>query len=456
MPSFRTLRRTGIAVSSGSIVGLGTITIDVGGTAEVVTVTAETPLVQTASGERSFTVVTSVGEQPAAQQPHLRFAARRWRPASVVTPGAPGSRRARGGGAGQLHARWRDGDGSRHQSPGTRSAWNRWRKVKVVTLDVPGGIRAVGGPPDQRGHQERDQSVPRSLYEGRAQLEVERERQTNMSTVIPNRSKTNRTTAFRWAVRRPTRRPEQALLLLQCGFNPRTFGGDVNRYRVPTLLERQGDFSQTRDNNGNLYPFIKDPLVAGICSAADTRACFQDGGVVGRIPANRLYPTGMNILKWWPAPNIAQPAGQAYNFESVDPEVPSARLSAGHPHRLSADADHPRQLQVPRVSTTVKVIPGTIPGFNDTQEHDFGIWLPAGTFNWTMNSTMFLEASLAPTSTIRKGARSPAANQNYCRTGLSVTSAGNRIRQDSAPSRTCFPMPRCSTRTRSPTGCSSR
>src|SRR5688500_2072473 len=55
MSSFRTLRQTGVAVSPGSIIALGNITIDVGGQQEVVTVRAETPLVQTASGERSFT-----------------------------------------------------------------------------------------------------------------------------------------------------------------------------------------------------------------------------------------------------------------------------------------------------------------------------------------------------------------------------------------------------------------
>ena len=43
MPSFRTLRRTGLAVSPGSIVALGPIVIEVGGQQEVVTVTAETP-----------------------------------------------------------------------------------------------------------------------------------------------------------------------------------------------------------------------------------------------------------------------------------------------------------------------------------------------------------------------------------------------------------------------------
>jgi len=65
MASFRPLRRTGVVVSSGSIVALGTITIEVGGTTEVLTVTAETPLVQTASGERSFTVTT----EPVANLP---------------------------------------------------------------------------------------------------------------------------------------------------------------------------------------------------------------------------------------------------------------------------------------------------------------------------------------------------------------------------------------------------
>src|SRR5262249_27887449 len=78
-------------------------------------------------------------------------------------------------------------------------------------------------------------------------------------------------------------------------YAPRTGGGDVVRYRMPTVLERQGDFSQTFDNTGALFPYVKDPLVTGTCSAASQAACFQSGGVVGRIPADRLYPTGLNV-----------------------------------------------------------------------------------------------------------------------------------------------------------------
>ena len=34
--------------------------------------------------------------------------------------------------------------------------------------------------------------------------------------------------------------------------------GSIARFRVPTLAERAGDFSQSRDNNGNIYNLIRD------------------------------------------------------------------------------------------------------------------------------------------------------------------------------------------------------
>ena len=55
--------------------------------------------------------------------------------------------------------------------------------------------------------------------------------------------------------------------------------------RVPTALERAGDFSQSVDNSGNPYPYIRDYTTGLPCNASDTRGCFQDGGVLGRIPA---------------------------------------------------------------------------------------------------------------------------------------------------------------------------
>ena len=76
--------------------------------------------------------------------------------------------------------------------------------------------------------------------------------------------------------------------------NPRTRSADIINYRMPTLLERKGDFSQTTDNDGNPYPYIKDPLMAGQLQ------CGEPGGVLrGRRrarpdPAESAVSAGLN------------------------------------------------------------------------------------------------------------------------------------------------------------------
>jgi hypothetical protein len=91
--------------------------------------------------------------------------------------------------------------------------------------------------------------------------------------------------------------------------------------RVPTAAEKTGDFSSTKDGSGNQI-FIKDPLLSGTCSATVQIACFRDGGVVNKIPANRLYSPGVAILNLFPQPNTS---GSNYNYTS---QVPS-----GYPRR---------------------------------------------------------------------------------------------------------------------------
>ena len=69
---------------------------------------------------------------------------------------------------------------------------------------------------------------------------------------------------------------------------------------MPTVLERQGDFSQSVDSSGNPFPYIRDYTTGLPCSASDTRGCFQDGGVLGRIPASRHYAPGLAALNIYP------------------------------------------------------------------------------------------------------------------------------------------------------------
>jgi hypothetical protein len=88
--------------------------------------------------------------------------------------------------------------------------------------------------------------------------------------------------------------------------------------RVPTALERAGDFSKSLDASGNPFPFVRDYTTGLPCTAADTRGCFQDGGVLGRIPANRLYQPGLAVLNIYPQANLTG-AGAGLNFTSQDP-----------------------------------------------------------------------------------------------------------------------------------------
>jgi hypothetical protein len=87
--------------------------------------------------------------------------------------------------------------------------------------------------------------------------------------------------------------------------------------RVPTALERQGDFSQSVDASGNPWPYIRDYTTGLPCGPNDTRGCFQDGGVVGRIPQDRLYPSGINALSIYPMPNFD--GGSGINYRSQTP-----------------------------------------------------------------------------------------------------------------------------------------
>jgi carboxypeptidase family protein/TonB-dependent receptor-like protein len=87
--------------------------------------------------------------------------------------------------------------------------------------------------------------------------------------------------------------------------------------RVPTALERRGDFSQSVDASGNPFPYIRDYQTGLPCTAADTRGCFQDGGVLGRIPQSRLYQPGLAVLGIYPTANFT--AGSGINFTSQNP-----------------------------------------------------------------------------------------------------------------------------------------
>ena len=89
---------------------------------------------------------------------------------------------------------------------------------------------------------------------------------------------------------------------------------------VPTAAERMGDFSNLRDESGNLIP-IYDPL-----STSQTGVDTKGNPVYGRTPVScdgrmnvicpsMLNPTSVKLLNLWPMPNAAgQPFTNVNNF----------------------------------------------------------------------------------------------------------------------------------------------
>ena len=98
MPSFRMLKRSGVVVNPGSRVVVGTLTLEIGGASESVTVIAESPIIQAASGERSFTISPSaVANLPLANRSYDALLG--MAPGVNSTPGAltPATRLGGGG-----------------------------------------------------------------------------------------------------------------------------------------------------------------------------------------------------------------------------------------------------------------------------------------------------------------------------------------------------------------------
>ena len=446
LPSFKTLNRTGVKVSPGSTITLGALTIDVGGASETVNVKGEAPLIQAATGEKSFSIDP---EQAAA----LPLANRSYIALLLLAPGvnvdpsalasqlttgssqatAPTSRLGGGGGDNYMV------DGVTTMDPGvnrpaTRISSESVSEVKVDTFGYQAEYGRSSGLQINAVTKSGTNQFHGSFYD------VERHSsfgyansKTNILNGDPKTTGDQRD--WGWSVGGPVGKPggvNKLFFYYNQEFNPRITGNAVTRYRMPTALERQGDFSQSTDNLGNLYPYIKNPSVTGTCSAASQAACFADGGVLGRIPAASLYQTGLNILKWWPAPNCpAECPGwtstSAYNWQSTYPSVkllgwqPVIRADYAPTQKLRGNFKY-QQYQQP-----TGTIPGIIRGWNDSTQDDFGVYTWSGVVDYTLNHSTFLEGSMGRNTHHQEGCSIVGGDPNWCITGDPVNPISNRL-----------------------------
>jgi hypothetical protein len=402
MEGFKTTSRKGIKVSGADRVAVPSLTLEVGGAAETVNVTAESPLVQSSSGERSF----AISQEQIENLPinHGNFIS-----LTQLTPGVQNGGNSAGatriGGAGQNNIMM-DGisamdTGNNGQmlslniesiaevkvlTQGYAAEFGRSSGLQITAVTKSGTNRFRGGVYDLLT--DSDWNTKRKLDELNGDPKAVAESKTlgySIGGPVGKPGGSNKLFFFYSHEYRPT--------------NNAINNGNPIRLRVPTALERAGDFSQTLDNNGALFNLIKDPAIAGgVCSTANTSGCFQDGGVLGKIPANRLYPLGQAILSRYPAPNRDQTPSTNYNYElgGAGAPLPSVEQLTQQPalrldYQLSSKVRVNWKYSGQRARALT--VPGNIPGFTDVLTPYPFITNYAVTGNYTITPTTFLEAT---------------------------------------------------------------
>src|SRR4029079_3497338 len=273
MSSFKTLKRSGLAVSPGSTIAVGTLTIEIGGTTEVVTVKGETPIVQTATGEKSLSIDPMMAAAlPLNNRSYVALLV--LAPGVSVDPNAlasqlttgsantnPPATRIGGGGDGNFMV-----DGVTTMDPGVNRPASRISseaisKVQVDTLGYQAEYGRASGLQINAVTKSGTNQFHGSLYDTERHSDWGN---ANSKTNILNGDPENLIDErdWGWAIGGPVGEAggnNKLFFYYNQEFNPRTVGNRVFRYRVPTELERAGDFSKTTDNQGNPFPFIKNP-----------------------------------------------------------------------------------------------------------------------------------------------------------------------------------------------------
>jgi hypothetical protein len=331
MDGFRTVRHTGVRVSGADRVGVPMITLEAGAIAETVTVTAESALVQTQSAERSYAVATE-------QIENLPFVRGNFINVVQFTPGVilggqggAGTAAAAGatrlGGAGQNNIMMDGASAMDTGNNGQMLAMNTESigEVKILTQGYQAEFGRSSGLQITAVTKSGTNRFRGSIYD------VERDTRWNSNSWVNQANgdpkPINDEKDWGYSIGGPVGKPggnNKLFFFYAHEYRPRNTplnNGNPIRLRVPTLLERAGDFSQTRDNNGNIFNLIRDHTTGLPCTAADTSGCFQDGGVVGRIPADRVYAPGLAVLNRYPNPTMEQAPNTNWNYEIPAPQI---------------------------------------------------------------------------------------------------------------------------------------
>ena len=330
---FKKLQRAGIALVANDKLALGDLLIEVGAASETITVTGEATQIQAESAERSYAV------QGAAVQ-NIAVNGRGFTPLASLAPGVIFNTNT--GSADAVQNIFANGlrgsannltlDGVSIIDTGNNGtllniSLDSIAEFKVLTSDYQAEYGRAAGAQLSAVTRGGSTSFHGSFYVFR------RHDGMNANTWINNRDSTatnhinkprldqrdiGYTIGGPIYISKLFNESKQKLFFFFSQERQKRFipPASATRVTVPTALERAGDFSKSVDNSGNPFPFIRDYTTNLPCSASNTTGCFKDGGVIGKIPANRLYGLGLNILKIYPLPNAT---GVGFNYVTEAP-----------------------------------------------------------------------------------------------------------------------------------------
>ena len=387
LSGFKTTRRTGVVVSGADRVGVPPLTLEVGGTVETVTVSAEAALIQTQSGERSFAITTSQIESLPVQRGNFTSV-------MALTPGVEdvgsfSQDGARLGGASQDNIMM---DGISAMDTGNNGQMLNMNiesigEVKILTQ----GYQAEYG----RSSGLQITAVTKggtNLFHGSGYAvftDSDWNKQSWQAKLNGDAKSKSSTQIYGYTIGGPVVIPKiyngrnKLFFFYAHEFRPSTRttnSGNPIRLRLPSALERAGNFSQSKDNNGNPIPALKD---------------YTTGGVFPNqmIPADRLYAAGVAVLNRYPLPTMEQAAGTNYNYQMAAVSYPwlamqpAVRLDYQVSDQLRLTGKYSGQRERP------DVVPGQLPGFSDAYAPHPYITNYGITVNYVFNPTTFIEGT---------------------------------------------------------------
>lgn len=322
LEGFQTVQRPKVQVNANDRLQVGTFTLTIGQISESITVTGASTDIQLRSGERAFTLQTSAIQNIAVNGRSF-FGLAGLVPGVIPTSDTPTQVSNLSANGQRTNSNNMTIDGVANIDTGdnggnmAQTNLDAIAEFKVLTSSYQAEYGRAVGAQVQVVTKSGGQNFSGSGYW------YGRRSDWNANTWLNNRSGTPKPESSRndygFTFGGPVYIPgvmekKNLFFFFSQEFQRRKDPVSEQRVTVPTALERNGDFSQSVDASGNPYPYIRDWTTGLPCSASNTAGCFQDGGVLGRIPANRLYAPTLAALRMFPTANVTGQVG--YNYLS--------------------------------------------------------------------------------------------------------------------------------------------